>query len=245
MNSADITVLIPTSAIPIHPDTVIMDETIAGIRHHLPDAHIIILADGVWSGIAHRQFQYDNYLKLIDGKYPNSRVVRFQQHTQQTAMAQYAIQNFVKTRFIFWNEHDAPLRTDREVDWGAIIEQLKCGNAGLVRFTYFDEGIHEAHEHLVHGRYCDLLTPGVTWVKTLQFSGWSFMTTVEYFVTKIFSGPPIGKEMLELRMYQDVAASQWEKYKIVIYCPDSPAQRFRHSNGRGHGVEERDPCDWG
>lgn len=242
MDSSQITVLIPTSAIPLHPDTRIMDETIAGLRHHLPDAHIIILADGIWSRIEFRRPQYEEYLKRIDGKYPNTQIIQFPQHTQQTAMAQYAIQNFVKTKLIFWNEHDAPLRTDRTVNWDAIVQQVESGNADLVRFTYFDEGIHEAHEHLTRGRY---RVEDVTFVRTVQFSGWSFLTTVNYFVTKIFSGPPIGKEMLELRLYQDVAVSPWEKYKIVIYIPDGPAQRFRHSNGRGAGVEERDPCDWG
>ena len=242
MDSSQITVLIPTSAIPIHPDTVVMDETVAGIRHHFPDAHIIILADGIWSGIAHRQFQYEKYLAAIDGKYANTRIIRFPVHTQQTAMAQYAIQNFVKTRLIWWNEHDAPLRTDRAIDWDAIVQQVELGDAGLVRLSYFDEGIHEAHEHMTRGRYH---VNGGTFVRTVQFSGWLFLTTVDFFVNKIFSGPPIGKEMLELRMHDKVAVSPWEDYKIVTYLPEGPAQRFRHSNGRGYGVEERDPCDWG
>ena len=246
MDSAKITVLIPTSAIPSHPETTIMDETIAGIRHHLPEAQIIILADGIWSRLEHRRGQYTEYLNRIENKYCKTRVIRFERHTQQTAMAQYAIQNFVQTKLIFWNEHDAPLRTDRQVDWDAIVDEVESSNAGLVRFTYFEEGIHEAHEHLTRGRYRG--THGQVFVKTTQFSGWSFMTTVDYFVNKIFTNAaplgPIGLEMLELRMYQDVANAPWEKYKVVIYCPDSPAQRFRHSNGRGFGVEERDPCHW-
>jgi hypothetical protein len=234
--------MVPTSAIPIHPSTIIMDETITGIRFHFPDSPILILADGVWSGIAHRQEQYNEYLKRIDTRYPNTRVIRFSQHTQQTGMAQYAIQNFVQTKLVFWNEHDAPLRTDRPIDWDAIVHEVESDAAGLVRFTYFEEGIHEAHEHLVCGRY---RVGDATFVRTLQFSGWSFLTTVEYFVNKIFTGQPIGKEMLELRMHGIVANAPWEQYKTVIYVPDGPAQRFRHSNGRGAGVEVRDPCDWG
>lgn len=243
MDSRQVTVLIPTSAIPSHPDTTIMDETIAGLRHHLPDAKIVILADGIWSKLEHRRAQYEEYLKIIEKKYSNTVLVRFPQHTQQTAMAQFAFQsNYVQTGLVFWNEHDAPLRTDRTIDWDGIADEVKSGNAGLVRFTYFDEGIHVEHEHLTRGRY---QRNGVTYVKTTQFSGWSFMTTAHYFVHKIFTGQPVGKEMLELRMYGPVANSPWEEYKVVIYCPDSPAQRFRHSNGRGFGVEERDPCDWG
>jgi hypothetical protein len=242
LNSAAITVLIPTSAIPSHPDTFIMDETIAGVRHHLPDAHIIIMADGIWSKLEHRRGQYEEYLNRIDTKYPNTRVIRFSQHTQQTAMAQYAIQNFVKTKLIWWNEHDATLRVDRAIDWDAIVNEVESGHAGLVRLSYFDEGIHEAHEHMTRGRYT---ADNGTFVKTVQFSGWLFLTTVDWFVTKIFSGQPIGREMLELRMHDKIATSPWEYYKIVTWCPEGPAQRFRHTNGRGFGVEERDPCDWG
>lgn len=242
VDSSKIVVMVPTSAIPSHPATTLMDETIAGIKFHFPDAQIIILADGIWSQLEHRRNQYENYLKAIEGRYPKTRIIQFPVHTQQTAMAQYAIQNFVQTKLIFWNEHDAPLRTDRAIDWDAIVQQVESGDAGLVRFTYFDEGIHEAHEHLTRGRY---RVGDATFVKTVQFSGWSFMTTPNFFITKIFNGQPIGREMLELRMYGQVASAPWEQYKIVIYCPDPPAQRFRHSNGRGFGVEERDPCDWG
>ena len=243
MDSSKITVLIPTSAIPSHPDTALMDETIDGIRYHMPFASIIILADGIWSKLEHRRGQYEEYLNRIEGRYPNTRVIRFPVHTQQTAMAQYAIQNnFVQTKLIWWNEHDAPLRTDRKIYWASIVHEVESGNAGLVRLCFFEEGIHEAHEHLTRGRYP---VGDSTFVKTVQFSGWSFLTTVDYFVNKIFAGPPIGKEMLELRLYQDVANSPWEKYKIVQWVPEGLASRFRHSNGRGAGVEERDPCDWG
>jgi hypothetical protein len=157
-------------------------------------------------------------------------------------MVQYAIQNFVQTKLIWWNEHDAPLRVDREIDWDAIVNEVESGNAGLVRPTYFEEGIHEAHEHLTRGRY---RVGNTTFVRTVQFSGWCFLSTVQYFVNKIFSGQPIEKQMLELRMYQQVANSPWEEYKNVIWVPEGQAQRFRHSNGRGAGVEVRDPCDWG
>lgn len=241
VDSSKITVLIPTSAIPSHPNPALMDETMAGIKFHFPESQTIILADGIWSGIAHRQHQYQKYLEAIERRYPNTRIVKFPVHTQQTAMAQYAIQNFVQTKLVFWNEHDAPLRIDRAIDWDKIVWEIESGDAGLVRFTYFDEGIHEAHEHLTRGRY---RWDDVTFVKTVQFSGWSFLTTVDYFVRKIFSGPPIEKQMLELRQYERVVNAPWEEYKVVIYCPDPPAQRFRHSNGRGFGTEERDPCDW-
>lgn len=240
MDSSKITVLIPTSAIPSHPDTVIMDETIAGIRHHLPDSLIIILADGVWNKLEHRRGQYEEYLNRISNRYPNTNIFRLHQHTQQTAMAQYAIQNFVQTELVFWNEQDAPLNL-RPINWDSIVHEVESGNAGLVRFSIWEQGIHEAHEHMARGRY---QIGEDTFVRTTQFSGWSFLTTRKFFINKIFNIGPIGKEMLELRMHDRCANAPWEDYRMCVYIPPFPSNRMRHSNGRGFGVEERDPCDW-
>ena len=242
MDSSQVTVLIPSSAIPSHPDTTILDETIAGVRHHLPQARIVILADGIWSKLEHRRGQYEKYLDIIENRYSNSVVIRFPQHTQQTAMAQYAIQcSYVQTKLIFWQEQDAPLNMS-PINWDSIAAEVESGNAGLVRFSIWEQGIHEAHEHMARGRY---QIGEDTFVRTTQFSGWSFLTTVSFFVNKIFVGQPVGKEMLELRMHNICAAAPWEDYKMCVYIPPFPSNRMRHSNGRGFGVEERDPCDWG
>ena len=242
MDSKQITVLIPTSAIPSHPDTTIMDETIAGLKHQMPDARIVILADGIWSKLEHRRGQYEEYLRRIEHKYENAIIVRFPQHTQQTAMAQFAIQsNYVQTNLVFWNEQDAPLNS-LPINWDSIVQEVSSGNAGLVRFSIWEQGIHEAHEHMARGRY---QIGDDTFVRTTQFSGWSFLTTPSFFVNKIFVGQPVGKEMLELRMHDICARAPWEDYRMCVYIPPFPSNRMRHSNGRGFGVEERDPCDWG
>ena len=57
----EITVVIPTSPIPSHPSTAIIDETIASVRKQLPDSRIIVTADGVRAeqvGMANNYFEY-------------------------------------------------------------------------------------------------------------------------------------------------------------------------------------------
>jgi hypothetical protein len=238
MDSRQVTSLIPTSPVPRHPNTELMDETVAGIRHHLPDSPIIIMADGVWSGVSHRKEQYEEYQKNIEGKYPNTRIVRFQTHTQQVNMTRYCIQNFIQTPYIWFNEHDAPLRTDRAINWDAMLEAVSSGRFNIVRLSYFEEGIHEAHQHLVTG--IDWIQ-GEKFVRTTQFSGWPHLSTVKFYVNKIL---PLCNEgdtqMVEIAAYGPCANAPWDQWRVGVYCPSSPAQRFYHRNGR-----ENDKCSWG
>ena len=88
-----LTVLIPTSPIPSHPDTAILDETIANIRKYT-DAVIIIMADGVHESLAHRTKDYEAYLtrleeNVIIGKYGECNIVEFDSHTHQANNANF------------------------------------------------------------------------------------------------------------------------------------------------------------
>jgi hypothetical protein len=237
MDSKQVTAIVSTSPIKNHPSTSFMDETIAGIRFHFPESPIIITADEVWNRLEHYRPAYEEYLKRIDNRYDsNVRIIKFPVRTHQTAMTQYAIQNFVKTDLIWVNEHDLPLRTDRYINWDAIIEAIRKGDANHIHLSIFEEGIHPAHEHLMTGRW---RIEGCTFVRTVQYSHFPHMSTVKFYVEKIFSGQPIGLEMVELRMYGLCANAPWEEYKLVVYHPDGPAQRFKHINGRAG-----DPCSW-
>ena len=57
---SNITVVIPTSPIPSHPSTDILDETIFNTRQYT-GARIIIMFDGVHESLAHRKEDYENY----------------------------------------------------------------------------------------------------------------------------------------------------------------------------------------
>ena len=246
MDSRQVTSIISTSPIKNHPSTSFLDETIAGIRHHLPDSPIIVTADEVWSRLDHYRPAYEEYLRRIENRYDsNVRIIKFPVRTHQTAMTQYAIQNFVKTDLIWIDEHDLPLRVDRPINWDAMADALRKGDANHIHLSIFEEGIHPAHEHLMLGGHdwrnkeSWTVEGGDTFVRTVQYSHFPHMSTPKFYIEKIFSGQPIGLEMVELRMYSLCANAPWEEYKLVVYCPPYPAQRFKHINGRAG-----DPCSW-
>lgn len=61
MNIKDITIVIPTSVIPSHPSTDIIEETINTIRVHLPDNEIIIQVDGLRDERLDWKDRYDEF----------------------------------------------------------------------------------------------------------------------------------------------------------------------------------------
>ena len=60
-----ITVLVPTSPIPSHPSTAILDACLAAVRAQLPDAQIVIAADGYHDG-ACSLAAYGEYVAQIE-----------------------------------------------------------------------------------------------------------------------------------------------------------------------------------
>ena len=246
VDSSQITTIVSTSPIKAHPSTHFMDETIASIRHHLPDSPIIITADEVWSKLEHYRENYYEYLRRIENRYDsNVRIIKFGVRTHQTEMTRYAISNFVKTELLWINEHDLPLRVDRPINFDAMADAIRSGAANHIHLSIFEEGIHPAHEHLMLGgadwrtKESWTVEGGDTFVRTVQYSHFPHMSSVRFYVDKIFTGQPIGLEMVELRMYGLCANAPWEQYKLVVYCPPCPAQRFKHINGRAG-----DPCSW-
>ena len=107
--SDQLTILIPTSPIPSHPSTAILDETIANIRKYT-DACIIIMADGLHSTMKHRRHVYNKYLEAVSkkieaGGYGACVIIRFEEHEHQARMTKKALES-VTTPLIMFCEHD-------------------------------------------------------------------------------------------------------------------------------------------
>lgn len=64
----DITVVVVSSVLPSHPSTAVIDETIASIRHHLPDSEIILQLDGLRDEQLDRKADYDEYKTRVTWK---------------------------------------------------------------------------------------------------------------------------------------------------------------------------------
>lgn len=244
--NAGITVVIPTSPIPSHPDTRFIEEAIQSVRYHLPTAEIIIMMDGVRPSMEHRRAQYEEYKRRLIMKcqeWTNVLPVVFTEHKQQSGMLREVIEKYVKTPLLFFVEHDAVLTQDY-IDWNAISKSILSGEVNMVRLYYYDH-IHPEHAYLMRGA---LNSNGIPFIKTVQYSQWPNIASTEFYrgiLSRYFPGPahvdgltPSGDGMIETVMYGPVVNKEWDEFKIVIYNPD-PAKRFIHRNGR-----ENDPADW-
>src|SRR5689334_13225915 len=106
-----VTILIPTSPIPRHPDTSLIEECVGAIRSYFSTARIIIMADGVRPSVAYRREQYDGYktrLAELCNKFKLGRTELkiFSEHSQQAIMTANVLQHHVDTSLIMFVEHD-------------------------------------------------------------------------------------------------------------------------------------------
>jgi hypothetical protein len=237
-----VTILIPTSPIPSHPSTAIIDEVIAGIRHYFPVAKIILMCDGVRPQVEHRRGQYYDYLANLGDNYQDDENVRrkiFLDPTQQAWMIRETLKE-VTTPFVLFNEHDAVLRANPPIEWDAIFHLLETDEANMVRFYHWDRIWHE-HEYLMRGEFTH---SGVHFVRTVQFSGWPLVSKTSYLaqlVTNYFK--PTERKMIETGLYGPVCSAPWDVNKIVIYYPDN-ADCFTHRDGRSNEQGIKDPGEW-
>ena len=113
---SEITVLIPSSPIPSHPSTRIIEETIASVRYHLPEAPIIVMQDGVRPEQADRIPAYHEYIENLKAlQIPHLRVSQFEELTHQAYMMMQTLPHVI-TSLILFCEHDTPL-VDAWIDW--------------------------------------------------------------------------------------------------------------------------------
>lgn len=242
MLDSQVTILIPTSPIPSHPSTTIIDEVISGLRGYFPTARIIIMCDGVRPSVEHRRGQYYQYLLNLDEKWkhdPNVMFKVFQDPTQQAWMTRETLKE-VTTPFVLFNEHDAILRPDPPIEWGAIFHLLHTDDANLVRFYHWDR-IWWEHEYLMREHFT---FEDVEFVRTVQFSGWPLIAKTEYFqrlMTDYFH--PTERKMIETGLYGPICSAPWNIHKMVIYYPKQ-ANTFIHRNGRVSDQGIKDPGEW-
>jgi hypothetical protein len=238
-----VTILIPTSPIPSHPSTAIIDEVIAGIRHYFPVAQIIIMCDGVRQSVEHRRQQYQEYLANLLAKYgmsgQNITLKMFGDPTQQAWMTRETLKE-VKTPYVLFNEHDAILKSEPPIEWDAIFHLLETDEANMVRFYHWDRIWHE-HQYLMRGEF---MHSGVQFVRTVQFSGWPLVAKT-FFLNQIVTNyfKPTDRKMIESGAYGPVCAVPWDQHKIVIYYPAN-ADTFTHRNGRVNEQGIPDPGEW-
>lgn len=253
MSSLDelVTVLVPTSPIPRHPDTSLVEECLTAIRFYFPTARVIVMADGIRPAVTHRAAQYQEYLRSLSAKliqFGNIELLKFDEFQHQARMTRRALQD-VKTPLVLFVEHDAVLRTEPRINFGAIASVLYNDYGyNMVRLYQWEQVPWHEHEYLMRGEEFlpTLVDPAaeVRWIKTVQYSQWPLMARTDYHRKVLDMIDPHRYTMIEPAVYIKIANEPWEQNKIVIYAPEN-AHTFFHKDGRADQVTGRkDPADW-
>jgi len=229
-----ITCLISTSPIPSHPSTAIVDETVASIRHHLPDIPIFLMCDGVRPEQEHHTIAYAEYKKelvrkMLFGDYGNLLVFPFPRFFHQASMTRSMLE-MVATPQILFCEGDTPLLLNRPIDWDLLIGEVHSGNTNHVRLHY-DETIHPEHQHMIRGK----LTPNL--IKCVQYHNRPFIASTIWFKELLDRNfTPASRSYIEDVVYSPISCAPWEDYKLCIYDPHGTGEmmkRSSHTCGRG------------
>jgi len=234
-----ITVLIPTSPIPSHPDTHIIDETIATVRERLPKAEIMLMIDGVREAQMERYPDYAEYIQNLLWKanfeWHNVVPVLFETHHHQAAMTRETLK-LVRTPTILFVEHDTPICN--EIPFDNLIEAVTSGEANVIRLHH-EALILEEHHYMMLD-----LTPstvaGVPLVPTAQWSQRPHIASADFYrdmLNEYFTHD--ARTMIEDRIHGVVAEAYkrrykagWNRYKLWIYAPEGDMKRSYHTDGR-------------
>lgn len=243
-----ITVIVVTSVLPSHPDTRIIDETIATIRHHLPDSEIIMQIDGLREEQIERKADYDEYKTKVLWKclheWDNILPIVFDEFSHQTNMMKETI-DLIRTPLMLYVEGDAPLTPDRPIDWQKCVDYIMDGHANTIRFHH-ENVLPTEHEGLMIGGAKDGFR------KTYQWSQRPHLSTVLYYKEVVL--PSVGQRTFIEDGFHGVVINDWHnngligwyKHRLVIYYPENGIQRSYTTDGREGGRKfTSDDDTWG
>ena len=248
MQKSDVTIIVPTSYIPSHPSTKIIETTIKNTRFHFPDNEIILQIDGLRSEQSDYKKDYDEYKNRVLWKclheWENVLPIIFDKHSHQSTMMKRTI-NLVQTPLILYIEGDLPLRIDRNIDWNKCLDMFEYNKANTIRF-YLREELPQEHTHMMCGQE-DIF------IKTVQWSQNPHLSFTSYYKDIVL--PNVGeRNYIEDEFYGKVQTDceylpeeepvieepyvfkirNWEAHKMFIYYPDNGQNisRVLHLDGR-------------
>lgn len=241
MSLSPITVLVSISPIPSHPDTRIIDETIASVLHHLPDSEIILMHDGVRPDHEDRRADYEAYMQRVlwtaDHRWRNTLPLIFDQHLHQAVCTKRALEH-VQTPLVLFCEHDTPLYPDRDIPWDDLAAAITTGDANLIRLHH-EASILEPHRHLMLDT-----TPqevrGVPLMRTIQWSQRPHLASTAFYrnlLDRWFPAdePNFIEEVMHSRLisaYRRDGDMGWLGWRTWMYTPEGTMQRSYHLDGR-------------
>lgn len=229
MSESLITCLVTTSPSPGHPDTGIIEGTVASLRWHLPDSEILIACDGVRPEQENRRASYSEFVLRMENlcltKWKNVRLIVQPEFLHQAWTIAKAVEQ-IKTPVLLFTEHDQellPIPFPFEVSSTLITN----GVVNLIRFMLEDQ-IKPEWEQFMLGAMDGL--QGLT--KTVQWSQRTHLALVGYYREMVAEHlKPADRCYLEERFYGQ--CDDWNAHRLTIYTPYELMARIKHTDGRG------------
>lgn len=235
-----VTVLIPTSPIPSHPSLDIIATTIASVREQLPDAEILVVADGTRPELGARTPEYHEYLRRLcwacAHEWHNVTPIILPSWGHQANATRVALESVV-TPLALFVEHDTPLEGD--IDWEACAAAVESGRANLVRFHHESE-VLDVHRHLMLDTEPQDVE-GAPLLRTVQWSQRPHLASAGFYRSLIHEHfPPTSRTMVEDTMHSVVESAWqrwgeagWAQFRLWMYAPEGNIRRSHHLDGRG------------
>ncbi len=209
---------------------------------HLPDAPIMVMADGVRPEQKDYEERYRQYLKDFQApamKWGPIELHDFVDFHHQAAMTRETLKS-VKTPLILYAEHDTFFVRDAPIDFAGICRVIRSGALHMVGFhCHWEPWIIPAHEHLMLDRERHFVD-GVPFVRTWQFSARPHVASTAFY--KMILNGYFTKEcrtFIEDRMYDVIISSRktlgeegWYQWKLAYYAPLGSIRRTWTDDGR-------------
>lgn len=230
-----ITVVVPISPVKSHPDIDILTETVESVRHHLPDAEILLCFDGVRPEHEYRRAAYEEATRrtlwAADHKWGNCVPFIFDQHMHQVGMTR-AVLDQIRTPLLMFCEQDTPLTLD-SIEWYRITACIESGESNLVRLHH-EAVIPSEHYHMIHSGHDD------PFIRTSQWSQRPHVSSVAFYRRVMDYFTPDAKSFIEDRMHGVVDEAfkrhrmiGWNQFRLHIYNPGGGnLKRSYHLDGR-------------
>ena len=230
------TVLITTSPSVKHPDTSIIEETVASIRWHLPKAPIIIACDGVRPEQEAYRERYSEFVLWLEAicisQWKDVRLWVEPTWVHQAQLIARALKT-VQTPLILFSEHDQALLPE-PIPWDDIGRMTCQRKINLTRFM-LEDAVKPEWNHLMLGPLTDSVLQHNYFTKTIQWSQRTHIASVEYYRWLIEKHlKPEDRCYLEDRLYG--LEDEWEDHRMCLFTPPNP-RRIVHLDGRGDDVK--------
>ncbi|MDO8531197.1 MAG: hypothetical protein Q7T26_03365 [Dehalococcoidia bacterium] len=239
-----VTVLLPTSPVPDHPSTAMIEDTIRRIRAYpeLREADILIMVDGIRAEQQHYREVYEEYTRrLIDlcNWHPDFRgclPVVFDEHLHQGMMMRRTLE-LVHTPLTFFCEHD--MWPEGPIDFTGLARAMLTRDDVKVIRLYRDAEMYISHrELLLEDTRHDIA--GVPLVRTIQWSQNPHLAKTDFYreiIPRYFGEQ--SRTMIEDVLHgvlSNAGKAGWDRWGLWLYAPEEIGGNLRRCgfvNGRG------------